>query len=120
MFRALIDNAELALSKADMQIAQAYADLADDELCRDVWQIISREFDSSRGAILLIKQNSELLANIGWLRSSVQNRNPYVDPLNLAQIILLKRLRTTEANDELLNLVRLSIQGIASGLRTTG
>ena len=120
MFGALIDNAELALAKADMQIARLYAALTSDESSDDVWQLISSEFEKSRGAVLLIKESSELLANIDWLRFSVLNRNPYVDPLNLSQIRLLSRLRSNASDDELVNLVRLSIQGIAAGLRTTG
>lgn len=126
MFRALIDNAELALAKADMQIAHSYAALASEAQSDEVWQQVSAEFERSRGAILLIKQNTELLADIDWLRKSVLNRNPYVDPLNLTQISLLRLIRDKEpdadtiADDELTNLVRLSIQGVAAGLRTTG
>ena len=71
-------------------------------------------------AILMIKQNHELLADIQWLSTSVLTRNPYVDPLNLAQISLLNRLRSDEDDEELVSLARLSIQGIAAGLRTTG
>lgn len=120
MFTALIDNAELALAKADMQIARSYTALVADESSDEIWQRISLEFDRSRGAILLIKENNELLADINWLRSSVLKRNPYVDPLNLAQIKLLSSLRSNDSDQELVDLARLSIQGIAAGLRTTG
>lgn len=120
MFRALIDNAELALSKADMQIAQEYASLASEDSGREIWELISTEFQLTRGAVLMIKDNSELLDDVTWLKNAVRNRNPYVDPLNLAQIILLKRIRHKPDDDELTNLVRLAIQGIASGLRNTG
>lgn len=120
MFRALVDNTELALSKADMQIARMYAELTDTPDSKELWQSISSEFDRSRAAILLIKQNNELLSDVGWLKESVQKRNPYVDPLNLSQVTLLRRLRADAADGELLDLARLSIQGIASGLRTTG
>ena len=47
-------------------------------------------------------------------------RNPYVDPLNLSQIHLLSLLRSEPDDPELIELVRLSIQGVAAGLRTTG
>lgn len=120
MFTALVDNTELALAKSDMQIARLYAKLANSESSRDVWQLISQEFEASHGAVLMIKQCSELLADIDWLRASVRNRNPYVDPLNLAQIMLLERIRASDTDLESADLVRLSIQGIASGLRTTG
>ncbi|MCG6158174.1 phosphoenolpyruvate carboxylase [Rubinisphaera margarita] len=121
VFRALIDNAELALTKADMEIAREYASLAPKESGSEVWDMISAEFELSRGAVLMVKDSPELLADIDWLKTSVRSRNPYVDPLNIAQIILLERIRANDVeNDELTQLVRLSIQGIASGLRTTG
>ncbi|MFN3193982.1 MAG: phosphoenolpyruvate carboxylase [Aureliella sp.] len=121
MFRALIDNAELALAKADLSIARSYASLVVEQPSQEIWEIISEEFERSRGAILLIKQHAELLSDINWLRESVLKRNPYLDPLNLAQIDLLRRIRKADQSDpQLTNLVRLSIQGIAAGLRTTG
>lgn len=126
MFRALIDNAELALAKADMQIARSYAALTEDSASDEVWQQIASEFECSRGSVLLIKENTELLADVDWLKKSVMSRNPYVDPLNLSQIELLRQIRSDEGTSdalldkELTNLVRLSIQGIAAGLRTTG
>ena len=123
MFQALIDNAELALAKADMKIARLYAKLTDTTDTQSVWNSISEEFERSRGSILLIKENNELLADVEWLKTAVLNRNPYVDPLNLSQINLLQRLRADDVDqndDDLVRLVRLSIQGIAAGLRTTG
>ncbi len=120
MFTAMIDNAELALAKADMQIARSYATLVSEESSMEVWKMISEEFDRSRGAILMIKEARELLADINWLRASVAERNPYVDPLNLCQIHLLGRLRSDDPESDLIDLARLSIQGIAAGLRTTG
>jgi len=119
MFGALIDNAELAIAKADLEIASAYAKLMGKEHC-EVWTMISTEFELSRGAILMTKDHDQLLEGIDWLRSSLTKRNPYVDPLNLAQVLLLERIRKEDAVDELLSLVKLSIQGIAAGLRTTG
>jgi phosphoenolpyruvate carboxylase len=119
--------AELALAKADMAIARSYSALASEASCEEIWKMVSSEFERSRGAIILIKETGDLLADTEWLRKSVLNRNPYVDPLNLSQINLLTRLRSrvseapqADPDPELTNLVRLSIQGIAAGLRTTG
>lgn len=120
VFRALVDNAELALAKADISIARLYASLVQEEASLEIWQVVSSEFERSRGAVLLIKQHAELLADIDWLRKSVSTRNPYLDPLNLAQIDLLQRIRQNGSDEHLTDLVRLSIQGIAAGLRTTG
>lgn len=121
MFRALIDNAELALAKADVSIARLYAALIEEPASEEVWRSVLSEFERSRAATLLIKQHAELLADIDWLRESVLKRNPYLDPLNLAQIEVLRRIRSQgEEDEQLTSLVRLSIQGVAAGLRTTG
>jgi phosphoenolpyruvate carboxylase len=128
LFRAIVDNAELALAKADMAVAHRYADLVEDaEAADQVWERISAEYAKTRGAVLLISRQHELLSRTGWLRESIQARNPYVDPLNFIQTVLMQRKRTaleTSASDdqidELTHLLRLTVQGIASGLRTTG
>jgi phosphoenolpyruvate carboxylase len=126
LFRALIDNADLALAKADMSIARRYADLAmDQEAGELVWQAIAGEFQLSRAAVLMIMRQPELLGGIPWLQRSIAERNPYVDPLNLIQIELIRRL--TKLGDKaeiegqpLREMLRQTIQGIAAGLRSTG
>ncbi len=120
MFRALVDNAELALAKADMKIAHNYAQLMHESGAEELWEMISSEYECSCAAVLIIADQHELLAGTEWLRQSIHNRNPYVDPLNLAQIALLGKRRSSDDDHELKDLLRLSIQGIASGLRTTG
>ena len=124
-FRALIDNAELAIAKTDLEIAKDYAQLAKDAACVEVANRIFAEFQETRAAILLITRQASLLEKTSWLQRSIQQRNPYVDPLNLIQVELIERVRKLGAEDEALRtkqeeLIRLSIQGIAAGLRNTG
>ena len=127
-FQAAIDNATLALAKADMYIAQRYAELAtDDEARRRIWQRIAAERDRTRQAILDIVGGGELLAATPWFQKSIELRNPYVDPLNLIQIECIRRRSNARnsqpagsQNDTLRDLVRLCVQGIAAGMRTTG
>ena len=123
-FRATVENAELALARADMGIAALHAELVvDPEVRREIRELVMREFESSRRAILALKGRDELLADIPWLQRSIEVRNPYVDPLNLVQVELFRRLRRMEDSDpaeRLRELIRLTIQGIAGGLRTTG
>ena len=120
MFRALVDNAELALAKADMQIAHRYAGGVDAPGAEEIWESIAQEYDRSRASVLMITKRSELLSGVAWLSESIRRRNPYVDPLNFAQIALIHQEPAEEDVDAWTNLVRLTIQGIASGLRTTG
>jgi phosphoenolpyruvate carboxylase len=124
-FRATIDNAELALAKADMGIARIHGELVEDAAVRqEIGQRIEAEFERSRAAVLAITGQDELLDQVPWLKRSIQVRNPYVDPLNLLQVALFRRLRAapegSEAEADARELIRLTIQGIAGGLRTTG
>ncbi len=127
LFQAVIDNAILALAKADLGIAQRYAELAADrEDGQQVWQLIQEEFHRSQAVVLMVTRQPALLAGTPWLQQSILERNPSVDPLNLIQIELIRRMRTAmeegkeDVADRLGQLVRLTIQGVASGLRTTG
>lgn len=126
-FRATIGNAELALAKVDIDVAEEYSTLMADEARRDqVWPLIAAEFERSHDGILALTGSNALLETVPWLRSSIQQRNPNVDPLNLIQVDLLRRSRDAadrgeeDAAEALRDLVRLSIQGISAGMRTTG
>lgn len=124
-FRATIDNAELALAKADMGIAHVHACLAEDAQVREaIWSDIREEYERSRKAVLGLTGKRQLLANVPWLKRSIDVRNPYVDPLNFIQVELFRRLRSLPEDDpthaRVAAIIRLSIQGIAGGLRTTG
>lgn len=125
--QATIDNAALALAKADMYVAQNYSELVEDADERQrCWGLIAREFDCTRQALIDLTGSGELLAATPWFQGSIQVRNPYIDPLNLIQIDLLRRRRslpndaTEEEGQRLRDLLRLTVQGIAAGMRTTG
>jgi phosphoenolpyruvate carboxylase len=123
-FEGVVENAALALAKADLSIGTHYAKLLPEEQRQPIWNKIESEHRTSCERILAIVERSSLLENIGWLRDSIEIRNPYVDPLNLAQVELLKQARTAEEetpeSQQIAELLRMSIQGIAAGLRTTG
>lgn len=124
-FRATIDNAALALAKADMGIARIHAELvADPEVRASVWDRVSAEHERARLAVVDLTQMEDLLDEIPWLKRSIEVRNPYVDPLNLIQVQLFRRLRAlpedAPGRDRHGELIRMTIQGIAGGLRTTG
>jgi len=125
-FRATIDNAELALLKTDLAIAERYARLADDcEAHARIESMISDEFLRTRDALLTITENKELLESTPWLKESIRMRNRYIDPLNLIQVELLRRSRScTDMSEEqvaeLRHLTRLTIKGLAAGMRTSG
>jgi len=126
-FQATIDNAELALAKTDLEIAEHYGQLTNNTEALDrIGESISHEYQLSKQVILTITKQHELLESIPWLKASIQARNRYIDPLNFIQVELLKRLRDSESNErdvtveELRHLTRLTIKGVAAGMRTTG
>lgn len=125
-FRALLDNAEMSLLKADMEIAGLYVGLVpDQDFARRIYAGIRAEHDRSVQALLAINRRGELLENSPVLQRSVQLRNPYVDPLNYIQVEMLRRLRRLPDPDAsqaapLRAVIVLTINGIAAGLRNTG
>jgi len=118
----LVDNAQMILAKADLTIARVYADLVSDRAIGDrIFEIIAQEYDLARAAVLAMTGQVELLDNMPVLQRSIQQRNPYVDPLSFIQLVLLERLRAgQEPRQQLLAGVLESINGIASGLKNTG
>ncbi len=125
-FRALMENAEMSLLKADMGIAALYADLVpDQDLAMGIFGIIRQEFERTRQAILAVTQHRELMESESVIQRSVQLRNPYIDPLNFIQVEMLRRLRSLPDQESpraeaLRQVIVLTINGIAAGLRNTG
>jgi phosphoenolpyruvate carboxylase len=125
-FQAAVDNAVLALAKADLYVAQRYAGLVESPAVRQrIFSLIAAEYERTRRNLLAIIGGTDLLSSTPWLQSSIEFRNPYVDPLNLIQVELFRRIRatTTLPEDEsarLHDLLRLTVQGVAAGMRTTG
>lgn len=125
-FKALLENAEMSMLKADMGIAELYLSLASDqERARAIFEHIRMEYQRTRQQILAIKQQGHLLDDDPLIQRSIQLRNPYVDPLNYLQVEVLRRLRAlpdqeSAAAEALRYTMAQIISGIAAGLRNTG
>ncbi len=120
-FYDLIRNVELALTKVDLPIARLYAGLVADEGLRNrVFCLVAEEYQRTRRMLLGITGQQRLLENNPALVRSIGLRNPYVDPLSLIQVELLRRKRSGEGSDELNYTLAATINGIAAGLRNTG
>jgi len=121
LFSDLIRNVELAMAKADLTIARLYAALVEDAGLRErVWQMLAGEFERTRRMILSVKGQKALLENNPVLSRSVRLRNPYVDPMSLIQVELLRRKRAGTDTEELNYALGATINGIAAGLHNTG
>ncbi len=122
-FGTLVRNVERALAIADLAIFERYArELVDDEKARARFVTrIREEHDASVAALLDIYGHTRLLEDDPTLERSIALRNPYVDPLSLLQVRLLRAYRAGGKTDmALANAIRLSINGVAAGLRVTG
>ncbi|MWV41250.1 phosphoenolpyruvate carboxylase [Natrialba sp. INN-245] len=115
-FRTTLDNAALSLSRTELEIAEQYADLADDELCERFFPRVSGEYERASELIQTIGQRDELHTR-DWLGENLERRNPYVDPLNILQTYLLDRTHRTDIEERTL---RLTVKGIAAGMKNTG
>ena len=116
-FRAIIDNVEMVLAKADLRITAAYLSLAP-EHTQHIWRSIQQAWVRTEREVKRLTGSKELLDNNPTLQGSIALRNPYVDPMSFLQVELLRRKREGEdAGDRAL---LLSMGGIAQGLRNTG
>jgi phosphoenolpyruvate carboxylase len=120
--RALVNNAQLALTRADIDVARSYSTLAGDD-SRGIFELIEAEHGRAIGRVLEVVDRHRLLGNAPHLVETVKRRNPYVDVLSHAQIELLRRLRAADVGDDaerVLAALFITINGIAAGLQTAG
>jgi phosphoenolpyruvate carboxylase len=122
LFSDLVRNVEIAMAKADLTIARLYANMLvnDAGLRERVFTMLAGEFERTKRMLLQITGQKELLEGNSVLSQSIKLRNPYVDPMSLIQVELLRRKRTgtnTEASNYALGA---TINGIAAGLHNTG
>jgi phosphoenolpyruvate carboxylase len=126
LFNTMLNNAEMSLLKADMGIASLYVDLVPDkELGNEMFRAIRSEYDRTRDVVLSISGHANLLEAEPITQHAVQLRNPYVDPLNYIQVEMLRRIRALpdQEGDEaqsIREVISITINGIAAGLRNTG
>ena len=120
-FEDLVRNVEIGLAKADMEIARLYSSLVRDEKLRTRnYSMLLEEFERSLRAVLTVTGQDRLLETNPVLDRSIRLRNPYVDPLSLIQVELLRRKRSGEDSPQLNYALAATINGIAAGLRNTG
>jgi phosphoenolpyruvate carboxylase len=115
-FRTTLDNASLAMARTDLEIASEYADLATSDLRQQFFPRLETEYEQAVDYALSISGRRELLKR-EWLAESLRRRNPYVDPLNYLQTHLLAQTHRTDDEERTL---RLTVKGIAAGMKNTG
>lgn len=125
-FSALIDNAAMILAKSSPAVAEEFAALAlanGAASVKRVWELIVAERAAAERALLGVTGASRLLGAEPDLERSLEQRAPDLDALSRIQVRLLAELRAAKEEserDELAYLVRLTVSGVAAGLRNTG
>jgi phosphoenolpyruvate carboxylase len=123
-FRSTIELMEMALAKADAGIAAHYDRHLVPVDQQDLGAMLRDRLRRAIDAVSDVTGHAQLLADNPVLRRSIDVRNPYVDPINLLQVELLRRLREADAHAEetvwLRRALLVTINGVAAGMRNTG
>ena len=121
-FRSAIDNMGMVLAKSDIDIARRYADVLveDDSMRSDIFGAIADEHARTLTWHRRITGAPSPLADNALLARSLRNRYPYLDPLHVMQVDLLRRFRDGDDDELVVRGIQLSINAIATGLRNSG
>lgn len=120
-FVNLLSNMDMVLAKAELDVARRYSELVDDQALRDrVFTLIVEEWRLTVEAFAAITGHSQRLVANPLLARSIRNRFPYLDPLNRLQVMLLRRFRQGEREPAVEQGIKLTLNGLAAGLRNTG
>ncbi len=121
-FRVLLDNIQMALAKSDLGIARDYSQLVKDRnAANQIINDIEKEFESTVQTLLRIVGSDQLLSDNTKLSLSLSRRQPYLDPLNYIQVMLLKAHREIPDEDTVnLDPLLRTIHAIATGMKNTG
>jgi phosphoenolpyruvate carboxylase len=123
-FRWLIDAAQISLGKADLEIAQIYANLVPDADIRGRLKgLLNAEFRRTCEGVNAVIGQQRLLDSWPVLQRSIELRNPYVDPMSYIQARAIREVRyeQDERRAQLLrSVIDRSVAGIAAGLQNTG
>ena len=120
-FRSVLDNMAQVMGKASMDLAQIYSTLVDDvEVSQRVFETIVEEYKLTSKVFFRITGHDSLMAGNERLERSVHRRYPYLLPLNAIQIELLRRYRAGQDTFLVSKTIQVTMNGLATGLRTSG
>lgn len=120
-FRSVLDNMAQVMGKASMGLAKNYSTLVDNAVVAErVFGTITEEYELTRQVFHKITGHESLMAGNERLERSVQRRYPYLLPLNAIQIELLRRYRAGDDSFLVSKTIQVTMNGLATGLRTSG
>ncbi len=120
-FRSTLDLIEMVLAKAAPRVSAHYERRLAPKRLEPIGVDLRLRFERTVATVLDVTGNKTLLESNPVLRRSIDVRNPYVDPINLIQVELLRRLRDGEGDQRVLrDALLLTVNGVAAGMRNTG
>ncbi|EXB65562.1 Phosphoenolpyruvate carboxylase 4 [Morus notabilis] len=119
-FQCTMDLIEMVLGKADIPIAKHYDEVLVSESRRELGSDLRKELMVTEKYVLAVCGHEKLSENNRSLRRLIESRLPYLNPINMLQVEILKRLRSDNDNHKLRDALLITINGIAAGMRNTG
>src|SRR5262245_41553405 len=119
-FRSVMDLTAMVLAKTDARIAAEYECRLAPEHVHPLGVELRERLGRAIRATLDVSDHADLLDENPVLRRSIDVRNPYVDPINLVQIEVLRRMRCGDVDDRLRDAFVVTVNGIAAGMRNAG
>lgn len=117
LLRTLIDNIEMSLAKADVELARRFLALGERP---ELTERILAEFERTVRGVMAIKEESTLLGRSAILRRAIEMRHPYISALSILQLRALTELRGGGDTQAAARLMSLTLKGVAAGLQNTG
>jgi phosphoenolpyruvate carboxylase len=119
----LFAKVEMVCAKTDIDVARLYVTELGGDL--KLFETLVGEFERAVEALLLIRGHRQMLDDTPVLQAAIALRNPYVDPLSLLQVSLLRRKRSSgeldkKAKEKIDDALATTLSGVAQGLRNTG
>ncbi|KAB2603810.1 phosphoenolpyruvate carboxylase 4-like [Pyrus ussuriensis x Pyrus communis] len=119
-FQCTLDLIEMILGKADAPIAKHYDEVLVSESRRHLGSELRKELLTTEKYVLVVSGHEKLSENNRSLRKLIESRLPFLNPMNMLQVEVLKRLRCDDDNNKLRDALLITINGIAAGMRNTG
>lgn len=119
-FQSTIDLIEMVLAKADIPIAKHYDEVLVSESRRGLGVELRNELMMTEEYVLVVSGHEKLSENNKSLKRLIESRLPFLNSINMLQVEILKRLRQDDDNKKLRDVLLVTINGIAAGMRNTG
>lgn len=120
-FTSVLDNMAQVMSKAELRLAKLYSELIPDrEVAQRIYDVIFDEYFLTKEMFCVITGSTDLLDENPLLARSVRSRFPYLLPLNVIQVEMMRRYRAGDESKGVSRNIQLTMNGLATALRNSG